>query len=146
MKHLFTILTAILLAGCASTRYASTYEGSRDSTRVSTHQMDSIFSRLMQRDSIYVHDSIYVREKGDTVYQYVEKLRYKYVNSVDTMYKYRNLRDTVYIERCDSIRVEKPVYIEKPRRWYEKGLMLAGSMCCIALILLTLFMYLKRKI
>lgn len=145
MKHLFTILTAILLAGCASTRYASTYEGSRDSTRVSTHQMDSIFSRLMQRDSIYVHDSIYVREKGDTVYQYVEKLRYKYVNSVDTLYKYRTMRDTVYMERCDSIRVEKPVYIEKPRRWYEKGLMLAGSMCCIALILWTLIMYLKRK-
>ena len=145
MKHLFTILAAILLAGCASTHYASTYEGSRDSTRVSTHQMDSIFSRLMQRDSIYVHDSIYVREKGDTVYQYVEKLRYKYVNSVDTMYKYRNLRDTVYIERCDSIRVEKPVYIEKPRRWYEKGLMCAGGMCCIALILWTLIMYLKRK-
>ena len=145
MKHLFTILAAILLAGCASTRYASTYEGSRDSTRVSTHQMDSIFARMTQRDSIYVHDSIYVREKGDTVYQYVEKLRYKYVNSVDTLYKYRTMRDTVYMERCDSIRVEKPVYIEKPRRWYEKGLMLAGSMCCIALILWTLIMYLKRK-
>ena len=145
MKHLFTILAAILLAGCASTRYASTYEGSRDSTRVSTHQMDSVFARMTQRDSIYVHDSIYVREKGDTVYQYVEKLRYKYVNSVDTLYKYRTLRDTVYMERCDSIRVEKPVYIEKPRRWYEKGLMWAGSMCCTVLILLTLFLYLKRK-
>lgn len=145
MKQLFMILAAILLASCAGTRYASTYEGSRDSTRVSTHQLDSIFARLTQRDSIYVHDSIYVREKGDTVYQYVEKLRYKYVNSVDTLYKYRTMRDTVYMERCDSIRVEKPVYIEKPRRWYEKGLMLAGSMCCIALILLTLFLYLKRK-
>lgn len=146
MKHIFMILAAIMLASCAGARYASTYEGSRDSTRVSTHQMDSIFARMTQRDSIYVHDSIYVRDKGDTVYQYVEKLRYKYVNSVDTLYKYRTMRDTVYMERCDSIRVEKPVYIEKPRRWYEKGLMLAGSMCCIALILLTLFMYLKRKI
>lgn len=145
MKHLFMILAALMMASCVGSRYASTYEGSRDSTRVSTHQMDSIFARMTQRDSIYVHDSIYVLEKGDTVYQYVEKLRYKYVNSVDTLYKYRTLRDTVYIERCDSIRVEKPVYIEKPRRWYEKGLMLAGSMCCIALILWTLIMYLKRK-
>lgn len=146
MKHIFMILVAIMLASCVGARYASTYEGSRDSTRVSTHHMDSIFARMTQRDSIYVHDSIYVREKGDTVYQYVEKLRYKYVNSVDTLYKYRTLLDTVYIERCDSIRVEKPVYIEKPRRWYEKGLMLVGSMCCIALILWTLIMYLKRKI
>lgn len=145
MKHLFTILAAILLASCASTRYTSTYDESRDSVRVSTRQLDSIFARLMKRDSIYVHDSIYVREKGDTVYQYVEKLRYKYVNSVDTLYKYRTMRDTVYMERCDSIRVEKPVYIEKPRRWYEKGLMWTGSMCCIAAILLALFLYLKRK-
>lgn len=145
MKHLFMILAALMMASCVGVRYASTYEGSRDSTRVSTHQMDSIFARMTQRDSIYVHDSIYVREKGDTVYQYVEKLRYKYVNSVDTLYKYRTMRDTVYMERCDSIRVEKPVYIEKPRRWYEKGLMLAGSMCCIALILWTLLLYLKRK-
>lgn len=139
------ILVAIMLASCVGARYASTYEGSRDSTRVSTHQMDSIFARMTQRDSIYVHDSIYVREKGDTVYQYVEKLRYKYVNSVDTLYKYRTLLDTMYIERRDSIRVEKPVYIEKPRRWYEKWLMWAGGMCCIALILLTLFLYLKCK-
>ena len=139
------ILAALMMASCVGARYASTYEGSRDSTRVSTHQMDSIFARMTQRDSIYVHDSIYVREKGDTVYQYVEKLRYKYVNSVDTLYKYRTLLDTVYIERRDSIRVEKPVYIEKTRRWYEKWLMWAGGMCCTALILLTLFLYLKRK-
>lgn len=145
MKHLFMILAALLLVSCAGTRYSSTYEGSRDSTRVSTHQMDSIFARLMQRDSIYVHDSIYVREKGDTVYQYVEKLRYKYVNSVDTLYKYRTLRDTVYMERCDSIRVENPVYIEKPLKWYNHGFVFVGRLCCIAAILWALFLYIKRK-
>ena len=139
MKHLFTILAAILLAGCASTRYASTYGESRDSTRVSTHQLDSIFARLMQRDSIYV------REKGDTVTKYVERVRYQYKVHTDTLYKYRTLRDTVYMERRDSIRVEKPVYIEKPRRWYETGLMWVGGLCCIAAIMWHLVLYLKRK-
>ena len=47
MRHLFFILAAILLASCASTRYASTRDESRDSVRVSTHQLDSIFARLM---------------------------------------------------------------------------------------------------
>ena len=145
MKHLFTILAAILLASCASTRYASTYDESRDSTRVSTRQLDSIFARLMQRDSIYIRDSIYVREKGDTVTKYVERVRYQYKVHTDTLYKYRTLRDTVYMERRDSIRVERPVYIEKPRRWYETGLMWAGGLCCIAAIMWALFLYLKRK-
>lgn len=84
MKHLFTILAAILLASCASPRYASTYDESRDSTRVSTRQLDSIFARLMQRDSIYIRDSIYVREKGDTVTKYVERVRYQYKVHTDT--------------------------------------------------------------
>lgn len=139
MKHLFTILAAILLASCASTRYASTYDESRDSTRVSTRQLDSIFARLMQRDSIYIRDSIYVREKGDTVTKYVERVRYQYKVHTDTLYKYRTLRDTVYMERRDSIRVEKP------RRWYETGLMWAGGLCCISAIMWALFLYLKWK-
>ena len=99
----------------------------------------------MRRDSVYIRDSIYVWEKGDTVTKYVERVRYQYKLQTDTLYKYRSLRDTVYMERCDSIRVEKPVYIEKPRRWYETGLMWAGCLCCISAIMWTLFLYLKRK-
>ena len=138
MKHLFTILAAILLASCASTRYASTYDESRDSTRVSTHQLNSIFARLMQRDSIYV------REKGDTVTKYVEKTLYKWRTRSDTVYRDRLRVDTLYTERTDSVTVEKPV-IEKQIKWYNQGFMWLGKMCCIALILWAIFLYLKRK-
>lgn len=144
MKHLFTILAAILLASCASTRYASTYDESRDSTRVSTHQLNSIFARLMQRDSIYIRDSIYVREKGDTVTKYVEKTLYKWRTRSDTVYRDRLRVDTLYTERTDSVTVEKPV-IEKQIKWYNQGFMWLGKMCCIALILWAIFLYLKRK-
>lgn len=144
MKHLFTILAAILLASCASTRYASTYDESRDSTRVSTHQLNSIFAQLMQRDSIYIRDSIYVREKGDTVTKYVEKTLYKWRTRSDTVYRDRLRVDTLYTERTDSVTVEKPV-IEKQIKWYNQGFMWLGKMCCIALILWAIFLYLKRK-
>lgn len=145
MKHLFTILAAILLASCASTRYASTYDESRDNTRVSTHQLNSIFARLMQRDSIYIRDSIYVREKGDTVTKYVEKALYKWRTRSDTVYRDRLRVDTLYTERTDSVTVEKPV-IEKQIKWYNQGFMWLGKMCCIALILWAIFLYLKRKL
>ena len=145
MKHLFLILAAILLASCASTRYAPTYDESRDSVRVSTRQLDSAVARLMQRDSVFIRDSIYIRERGDTVTKYMERVRYQYKVQTDTLYKYRTLRDTVYMEKRDSIRVEKPVYIEKPRRWYETGLMWVGGLCCISALLWAMCLYLKRK-
>ena len=44
-----------------------------------------------------------------------------------------------------AMKAGKPVYIEKPHRWYETGLMWAGGLCCIAAIMWALFLYLKRK-
>ena len=99
----------------------------------------------MQRDSIYQHDSIFVREKGDTVTKYVEHIRYQYKLHTDTMYRDRLRIDTLFINRTDSVTVEKPVYIEKPIKWYNRAFIWGGKLCCIALILLALFLYLKRK-
>lgn len=138
MKHLFTILAAILLASCASTRYASTYDESRDSTRVSTRQLDSIFARLMQRDSIYIRDSIYVREKGDTVYKYVERLRYKYVSTTDTVM--RTKIDTSFVERVELREVEQQV------EWYNKCFMRLGQLVCAAIILCVLYYFISKRL
>lgn len=143
MKHLLWILTALLLMGCAASRKASTTEV--DNNYQYTERLDSIFITTVQRDSIYLHDSIYVREKGDTVYKYVEKLRYKYVNSVDTLYRTIVRVDTAYVDRAKLEVYEKPVYIEKEVKWYNKVCMWLGRICCLAAILWAIFLYLKRK-
>lgn len=144
MKLLFLFMMTILLTACAGSRYASTYSNSPDRMRISTCQLDSIFTWLMQRDSAYVRDSIYMCEKGDTVTKYVEHVRYKYKVCTDTLYKYRILHDTMYIEKHNNICGVKRPYIKKPRRWQEKGLMWAGGLCCIFSIW-ALLLYLKRK-
>lgn len=131
MKHLLWILAALLLTSCAATKRTTTETHEREYN--STQHLDSLFKSTLSRDSIYIHDSIYVREKGDTLYKYVEKIRYTL--KVDTVYR-------------DSGRVEvheRPVYVEKPVKWYNKGFMWLGRMCCIAAILWALFLYLKRK-
>lgn len=131
MKHLLWILAALLLTSCAATKRTTTETHEREYN--STQHLDSLFKSTLSRDSIYIHDSIYVREKGDTLYKYVEKIRYTL--KVDTVYR-------------DSVRVEvheRPVYVEKPVKWYNKGFMWLGRMCCIAAILWALFLYLKRK-
>lgn len=143
MKHLLWILAASLLTSCAATKRTTTETHEREYN--STQHLDSLFKSTLSRDSIYIYDSIYVREKGDTLYKYVEKIRYKYITRQDTITRYTLKVDTVY---RDSVRVEVhecPVYVEKPVKWYNKGFMWLGRMCCIAAILWALFLYLKRK-
>lgn len=142
MKHLLCITVLLMLMSCAATRKASTEV---DNKYHYTERLDSIFIIAVQRDSIYTHDSIYVREKGDTVYKYVEKLRYKYVNSVDTLYRTITQVDTAYVDRTKLEVYEKPVYIEKKVKWYNKVCMWLGRICCLAAILWAIFLYLKRK-
>lgn len=142
MKHLLCIL-ALLLTSCVATKRTTKETLEREYN--STQHLDSLFTSTLSRDSIYIHDSIYVREKGDTLYKYVEKIRYKYMIRQDTITRYTLKVDTVY---RDSGRVEvheRPEYVEKPVKWYNKGFMWLGRMCCIAAILWALFLYLKRK-
>ena len=143
MKHILWIVALLMLMSCAATRKASTEEVT-DNYR-STEKLDSIFINAIQRDSIYLRDSIDVREKGDTVYKYVEKLRYKYVNSVATLYRTIVRVDTAYVDRTKLEVYEKPVYIEKEIKWYNKCFIWLGRICCLAAILWAIFLYLKRK-
>lgn len=143
MKYLiFALLLA--LASCASTRVASSHTD-RDSTYVSTRYLDSLYRAVFLRDSTYRRDSIYIREKGDTITQYVERVMYKWRTRTDTLYRDRWRTDTLFVERVDSVYVEKPVYIDKQLKWHQQGFMWLGKMCCIAAILWAMFLYLKRK-
>ena len=112
---LLIIITALF--GCSTVKYVP----------VETVKRDSIYQNKIQVDSLYIRDSIYVDRSGDTVYLY----KYKYV------YKYRNLRDTAYISRIDSIQVPYPVVTEKitnrltPWQRFIQGL---GYICMGAII------------
>ena len=135
----------MVLAGCASTRRATTYSESRDYHYVNRGYLDSLFKAITHRDSIYIHDSIYVREKGDTVTIYKEKLVYQYKERNDIDSKVERSTDTVYINHTDSVYVEKPYPIEKQLKWYDTGFLHLGRLCCIATIFWALFLHLKRK-
>lgn len=71
------------------------------------YQHDTTY--VVRRDSVrfYDRDSIYIREKGDTVYQYVEKWRWRDRVRVDTFYRTRI--DSVAVERTKIVEVEKPL-------------------------------------
>ena len=83
------------LTGCRSVKVVE----------VENVRTDTTYIRQQMWDSIHVHDSIYVREKNDTVR--IERWHTKYIESVR--------RDTVYQSRVDSVPVPYPVEVKVPR-------------------------------
>lgn len=93
---------ALVLCSCGAVRHQAQTAYIRDTCYVSRVQVDSFYRR----------DSVFVREKGDTVYKYVERWRDRY----------RIVRDTVYRGRVDSVAVERvrEVKVEKPLTAWQK--------------------------
>ncbi len=128
MKWIYCFLLVTTLCSCRNVKYIP----------VETVRADSIFINQVQRDSIYRHDSIYIREKGDTVW--MEK--YKYI------YRDKIVRDTMYINRTDTIRDPYPVEKELTR-WQQMKLELGGwafgIIITAALIIVGCLIYKSRK-
>ena len=125
-RAVILLLAALLLAACSTIRYVP----------VETVRSDTLIRNEARLDSIYVRDSIYVYQKGDTVTKYVEKWRYKYKTKTDTL----------YIAKRDTVSVTVTEVREKPIKWYNQGFIWLGRLCCIALILWAIFLYLRRKL
>ena len=91
MKRIAILLIGASLAAACSPRII-------ESVRTQIEYRDRI-----QRDSLYVHDSIYVHQhqKNDTVY--LDKFVYKYA------YKDRFVHDTTYIAHHDTTTVVREV-------------------------------------
>lgn len=110
----------LLLCGCKSIEYVPVVQKE-------THT-DSIYLTKVQRDSIWLHDSIRVEARNDTVR--VDRWHTKYVE--------RLLHDTLYLSKRDSIPVPYEVVKEVPAKVskMERTFMWLGILSLIALTLL----------
>lgn len=97
-----------LLSGCTTTKYVPVIE----------HTTDTLVQRVVERDSIHVHDSIRISEKGDTVK----------IERWHTQYRDRWHHDSIYIARHDTIPKPYPVteYVERKRTTFEWLLIIVG--------------------
>lgn len=105
MKQNFciVILVALLLVGCKTKEKVVTVEKVRnDTTYITKHQ----------RDSVWLHDSIHVTEKGDTIK--IEKWHTKYVEKAT--------HDTLYQATHDTIPQPYPVekLVERELSWWQQ--------------------------
>ena len=102
------IAAILLLTGCTTTKYVPVID----------HQTDTLIQRVVERDSIHVHDSIRVTEKGDTIR----------IERWHTQYRDRWHHDSVYVAKHDTIPQPYPVteYVERKRSTIEWGLIFIG--------------------
>ena len=69
------------------------------------YQRDTTYVQQMKVDSVYRRDSVFIREKGDTVIIYKERIRDRYVFRHDTLRLVKV--DSVVVERVKEVEVEK---------------------------------------
>lgn len=112
-------LLAVLVTSCGSARKQVETIYLRDTTYISKVQVDSVFKR----------DSIFVKEKNDTIYIYKEKVRDRYRLLRDTVYRHKV--DSVYIDRVREVKVEKELTAWQKFRLRGFWTLLAAIACWI---------------
>jgi hypothetical protein len=114
---IFAMILA-LLASCKETEYITIEKVRNDTTQIIK----------WQKDSVWLHDSIHVKEKGDTVM--IEKWHTKYIEKVT--------HDTTYVATHDTIPQPYPVetikMVEKDLSWWQLLRLWIGNVGLIALL------------
>lgn len=115
------MLLFLLLCGCR-TEYVP----------VESVRYDSVMIEKLMRDSVFVRDSVYLKEKGDTIYKYKDRFVYVYKNRVDTFF-------------AEKIReIEVPVPVERKLTWWER-VMLNYAEWVIAVLVAIALVYALRQ-
>ena len=111
------LMIALWLTSCTTTKVVTVEKVKTDTTYITKQQ----------RDSIWLHDSIHVTERGDTIR--IERWHTKYVE--------REVHDTLYRAKTDSIPVPYEVIKEVPRKstWFERIMFCTGIIAILCLIL-----------
>ena len=117
---LAVLLLIALLTNCTSTKYVE----------VEKVRVDTTYITKWQKDSVWLHDSTFIKEKGDTVL--IEKWH--------TKWRDRLRVDTIYQATHDTIPAPYPVteYVEKDLNWWQRlrlwigniGLLAILTVCC----------------
>lgn len=119
MREAVIIAVALVAVSC-SPKIVERVVYQHDTTQVV--RIDSV--RYWQKDSVFI------REKGDTVFQYVEKVHYRDRFRIDTLKEVREVHDTTFFER----KVEKELSVGQKAKIGAFWWLLAGLAACLVWI------------
>ena len=131
IAFLFLLAAVLIFGSCTTTRYVTVPE----------YHTDTLIQNTVLKDSVFLHDSIYQKEKGDTIL--IEKWH--------TKYRERLVHDTLYQHRVDTIAKPYPVpeYVEKKLSWWQRLRLHLGNIMLVligaAILYAAAKLYLKFK-
>lgn len=122
------MLLCFLFGGCKSVEYVPVIE----------QKTDTLWQNHTQHDSIWLHDSIHVWQGSDTVK--IEKWHTKYV--------LKEIHDTTYISKTDSVHTPYPVIKKVPAEltWWQQTRLHIINIILYGLGFWGLFWILKSKL
>ena len=125
LKTLFLLLFLTTIISCTTTKIVE----------VPVETIKTEYIEQVKYDSIYSKDSIYIMQKGDTIYN----------NKVQYLYKYKYLRDTINITDTipKIVTVKDTQYINQLYIW-QKLLIVIGIEFILYWII-KLIIYIKSK-
>ena len=125
LKTLFLLLFLTTIISCTTTKIVE----------VPVETIKTEYIEQVKYDSIYSKDSIYIMQKGDTIYN----------NKVQYLYKYKYLRDTINI--IDTIpkivTVKDTQYVNQLYTWQK--LLIVIGIGFILYWIIKLVIYIKSK-
>lgn len=115
---LAVLLLIALLTNCTSTKYVE----------VEKVRVDTTYITKWQKDSVWLHDSTFIKEKGDTVM----------IERWHTKWRDRLRVDTIYQATHDTIPQPYPVEVvkevEKELSWWQRLRLWIGNIGLIAIL------------
>ena len=118
----------ILFGSCTTTQYVPVIE----------NHTDTLIQTKVLRDSVWLHDSIHVMERGDTML--IEKWHTRYVT--------KETHDTTYVSKTDSVPVPYPVEVQVPAEltWWQQTRLHLANVLLWALLIAGAGWLLKKKL
>ena len=122
------IIVCSFFTSCKSVEYVPVIE----------HHTDTLIQTKVQHDSIYINDSTVITEKGDTVK--IEKWHTKYVE--------KQVHDTLYIAKNDTVPQPYPVIKEVPAElsWWQQTRLHIANILLWALLIVGIVWIIKKKL
>ena len=116
LAFLMGLIICALLSSCSATKVVE----------VEKVRTDTTYITKWQRDSLWLHDSIHVTEKGDTVR--IERWHTKYVE--------KQVHDTTYVATHDTIPQPYEVVMEVAAElsWWQRVRLWLGNAVLLALL------------
>lgn len=117
-----------MCTGCTTTKYVPVIE----------HKTDTVYQNKVKHDSIWQHDSVQIMIKGDSVT--IDRWHTKYVS--------KEVHDTTYISKTDSVPVPYPVEKLVPAEltWWQQTRLHMANIALWALLIAVVVWVGKRHI